>query len=100
MCERHLKRRGAAAFRKYGLVSVCGKWRGKPHSGRLSPGAIFGVSFMMRTDYWGAKFGGSTGWRECLSAATCKCRDEHHQQVWDRKHCNVMNLPHDAICSG
>jgi len=26
---------------------VCEKWRWKRHSGHLSPGAIFGVSFLM-----------------------------------------------------
>lgn len=41
------KPRGTAAFRRYGLVSVCGKWRRRRHSRRLSPGPFFGVSFLI-----------------------------------------------------
>jgi glycine amidinotransferase len=46
--EDRSKRPGAAAFRKNGLVSGCAVGRRQRHPGRLSPGAIFGVSFLMR----------------------------------------------------
>jgi hypothetical protein len=45
-CECGSERRGTAAFRRYGFVSVCGIWARNAHSGSLSPRAGFGVSFL------------------------------------------------------
>jgi hypothetical protein len=39
--------RGTARFRRYELFSVCGIWQWRHHSCLLSPGAFFGVSFLI-----------------------------------------------------
>jgi hypothetical protein len=41
------KSRGTARFRRYELVSVCGIWQWRRHSGLLSQRAFFGVSFLL-----------------------------------------------------
>src|SRR5262244_1465008 len=45
--EPRSKRHATAAFRVYGLVSVCGIWQRKRDSVPLSPRAVFGVSFLI-----------------------------------------------------
>src|SRR5262249_16378297 len=45
--EPRSKRHATAAFRVYGLVSVCGIWQRTRDSVPLSPRAVFGVSFLI-----------------------------------------------------
>ena len=44
--EGRSKPRGTATFRRYELVSVCGIWQWRRHSGLLSQRAFFGISFL------------------------------------------------------
>ena len=44
------KPRGTARFRRHELVSVCGIWQWRRHSGLQSQRAFFGVSFLLCAD--------------------------------------------------